>query len=198
MPVEAIDLASDTESPPYAVPRAPVSMPGCPLPAGQSLASAGGAPRPAMASKSSGLGVSSPAPEARVECVDVKPTGPDANVPVFSVPSVEAAPSVGCAPRRAWALEIGSAHAGLAKSLVNSGVPTLVIDHFSSRRAVSAPTLRVDLRSSAGWEAPRQLLDEGGLSFVIFEPPRGTLAPKPSLRATKAFAKSLVKISSGF
>ena len=75
------------------------------------------------------------------------------------------------------ALEVGSGNSLLAKNFAKLGIPTLVVDHFTTRKVLSGPTIKVDLRSHEGWSTPYALLASGKLAYVHIEPPRHTMAP---------------------
>ena len=77
-----------------------------------------------------------------------------------------------------WAIEIGSRYSSLSRELARAGIPTLMLDHFTSQKGIAGPALRLDFRSTRGWAPAYELLASGGLAYVHFEPHRGTLAPQ--------------------
>ena len=93
-----------------------------------------------------------------------------------------------------WAIEIGSRYSSLSRELVRAGVPTLMLDHFTSQKGIAGPAIRLDLRSSKGWAPAYDLLSTGGLAYIHFEPPRGTLAPPGKLGSRAVAAKSKARV----
>ena len=85
--------------------------------------------------------------------------------------------SLGPDAELSWAIEIGSRYSSLSKELIRAGVPIIMMDHFTSQKGLTGPAIRLDLRSSRGWALAYELLASGGLAYIHFEPPRGTLAP---------------------
>ena len=105
--------------------------------------------------------------------------------------------SLGPDAELSWAIEIGSRYSSLSKELIRAGVPTIMMDHFTSQKGLTGPAIRLDLRSSRGWVPAYELLASGGLAYIHFEPPRGTLAPHSrGTRAVAAKSKSRVRTPS--